>query len=419
MQTTAGSLALVGAIPVRDAFVAARLREAGAVIIGKTNLSEWANFRSIRSTSGWSARGGLTRNPYALDRNTSGSSAGSGAAIAASLAAVAIGTETDGSIVSPSSINGIVGIKPTVGLVSRAGVIPISRSQDTAGPMTRTVADAAVVLTVLAASDARDDATREASSRAIDYARALDPNALKGARLGVVRSQFGGRNELVSAEMEKALAALKARGAILIDIAELPNNGKYAQDELEVLTYELKAGLAAYLADNVPDAPAKTLSDLIAFNESHKAQELQYFGQEHFIRAEAKDGLDSKEYLGALAASRRLARESIDKAMSDNNLDALIAPTTGIAWMTDFIKGDNGGGGFSTPAAVAGYPHVTVPAGFVQGLPFGLSFVGTAWSEQRLIALAYAFEQATKYRRPPSFPKSVNNWNNKPAVNTP
>jgi amidase len=413
MQTTAGSLALIGAKPLRDSFVAMRLREAGAVILGKTNLSEWANFRSTRSTSGWSARGGLTRNPYALDRNTSGSSSGSGAAIASSLAAVAIGTETDGSIVSPSSINGIVGIKPTVGLVSRAGIIPISHSQDTAGPMTRTVADAAAVLTVLAGSDARDDATHEATARAIDYTRALDPNALKGARLGVVRSQFGGRNDLVSAEIEKALAALKANGAILVDVAELPNNGKYAQDELEVLTYELKAGLAAYFVDNVPNTSVKTLGDLIAFNDSHKTQELQYFGQEHFIRAEAKGGFDSKEYLDALAASRRLARESIDNAMSDNNLDALIAPTTGTAWMTDFIKGDNGGGGFSTPAAVAGYPHVTVPAGFVQGLPFGLSFVATAWSEQRLIALAYAFEQATQYRRPPTYPKSVNRWNGK------
>jgi amidase len=412
METTAGSLALVGSRPPRDAFIVAKLREAGAVILGKTNLSEWANFRSTRSTSGWSARGGLTRNPYALDRNTSGSSSGSAAAIAASLAAVAVGTETDGSIVSPSSINGLVGIKPTLGLVSRAGIIPIAHSQDTAGPMARTVADAAALLTAMAGTDARDGETAPAAAHATDYTRVLDAGALKGARLGVVRSQLTmPRNDLVAAEIEKALDVLRAQGAVLVEVAELPGAGKYAQGELDVLLYEIKADMAAYLAENAPGAAVRTLADLIAFNEQHKTEEMPYFGQELFLRAQAKGGLDSKEYLDALAANRRLSREEgIDKALADNKLDALIAPTGQTAWLTDFIKGDASGGGFAQAAAVAGYPHVTVPAGFVQGLPCGLSFVGTAWSEPRLIALAYAFEQATRHRRAPTFPKTVNRW---------
>ena len=410
-QTTAGSLALVGVKPPRDAFLVAKLREAGAVILGKTNLSEWANIRSTRSTSGWSARGGLTRNPYALDRNTSGSSSGSGAAIAASLAAIAVGTETDGSIISPASINGLVGIKPTVGLVSRAGVIPIAHSQDTAGPMARTVADAAVLLTAMAGSDARDAATGEATAKAVDYTKYLDANALKGARLGVVRSQFIGRNDLVAAEVEKALEVLKAQGAILVELPELPNMGKYNQSELDVLLYELKADLAAYLAEYAPGAAVKTLADVIAFNEKNKAKEMPYFGQEHFIKAETKGGLDSKEYLDALANNLKLSRaEGIDKALAENQLDALVAPTGQPAWLTDFIKGDASGGSFTSPAAVAGYPHITVPAGFVQGLPCGISFVGGAWSEARLIALAYAFEQASRHRKAPTFPKTVNAW---------
>jgi amidase len=410
MQTTAGSLALVGAKAPRDSFVAARLREAGAVILGKTNLSEWANLRSTRSTSGWSARGGLTRNPYALDRNTSGSSSGSGAAVAAGLAALAVGTETDGSIVSPASINGIVGIKPTVGLVSRAGVIPIAHSQDTTGPMALTVADAAALLTAMAGSDARDRATADASAKAIDYTKVLDPNALNGARLGVVRSSFAGRNDLVAAEIEKALAVLKAKGAILVDIAELPDSGKINDPELEVLLYELKADLNAYLAEYANGAKVRNVADVIAFNEKNKTREMPYFGQEFFVRAEAKGGLDSKEYRDALASSRGTARAGIDKVMSENHLDALVAPTGGTAWLTDFVNGDAEGDSFSTPAAVAGYPHITVPAGFVHGLPCGISFVGTAWSEPRLIALAYAYEQATHHRRPPTFPKTVNNW---------
>jgi amidase len=409
MQTTAGSLALVGIKPPRDAFVVSRLREAGAVILGKTNLSEWANFRSTRSTSGWSGRGGLTRNPYALDRNTSGSSSGSAAAIAASLAAVAVGTETDGSITSPSSINGLVGIKPTLGLVSRNGIIPIAHSQDTAGPMARTVADAAALLTALAGSDARDAATREADARKSDYTRCLDKDGLKGVRLGVVRSYFGGRNDLVSAMVEEQLNVLKAQGAVLVDPVDLPNVGKYGQTELEVLLYEIKADMAAYLAEFAPGASIRTLQDIIDFNEKHRDRELAFFGQEHFLRAVSKGGLDSKEYLDALANNLRYSREEgIDQVLKEHKLDALVAPTGGPAWLTDFIKGDAGGGSFTSPAAVSGYPHITVPAGQVFGLPAGISFVGTAWSEPALIRMAYAYEQASHRRKPPGFAKTLN-----------
>lgn len=407
METTAGSLAMIGVRLQRDAFIAERLRAAGAVILGKTNLSEWANFRSTRSSSGWSGRGGLTRNPYALDRNTSGSSSGSGASIAASLAAIAVGTETDGSIVSPASANGLVGIKPTLGLVSRSGIIPIAASQDTAGPMARTVADAAALLTALAGSDARDDVTASADKKAQDYTSFLDAKGLRGARLGVVRANFGGRNDLASKVVEDALKVLAAQGAILIDV-ELPNAGKYGAAETEVLTYELKAGLNAYLADCQKGAKMRTLQDLIDFNEKNKDREMQYFGQEHFLRAQAKGGLDSQEYLTALATCRNLSREEgIDKVMAAHKLDALVAPSNGPAWLTDFIKGDNSGGGFSQAAAVAGYPHVTVPAGYVAGLPIGISFVAGAWAEPRLITLAYAFEQATRHRRSPTFPAAV------------
>ena len=409
MQTTAGSLAMLGVKPPRDAFLVTRLREAGAVILGKTNLSEWANMRSTRSTSGWSARGGLTKNPYALDRNTSGSSSGSGAAIAASLAAVAVGTETDGSITSPASVNGLVGLKPTLGLVSRNGIIPIAHSQDTAGPMTRTVADAAALLTVMAGVDLRDAATSDAKGKLHDYTKFLDANGLQGARIGVVRANFGGRNDLASAVVDASLKVLAAKGAVLIDPVELPNAGKYGQSEYEVLLYELKADIAAYLAEFAPGASIKTLKDIIDFNEKNKSRELTFFGQEHFLRADAKGDLNSKEYLEALANNVLYSRaEGIDKVLKAHQLDALVAPTGGPAWLTDFIKGDASGGGFSSAAAVAGYPHLTVPAGQVFGLPVGISFVGTAWSEPTLFRLAYAFEQASLHRRAPTFARSLN-----------
>ena len=409
MQTTAGSLALLGVKPPRDAFLVTRLREAGAIILGKTNLSEWANIRSTRPTSGWSARGGLTRNPYALDRNTSGSSSGSAAAVAASLVAAAVGTETDGSITSPAAINGLVGIKPTVGLISRDGIIPIAHSQDTAGPMARTVADAAALLSAMAGSDVRDAATRGANGRLVDYTRFLDADGLKGARIGVVRSYFGGRNDLVSTVVEAALEVLASKGAILIDPVELPNTGKYPQSELDVLLYELKADLAAYLAEFAPGSNLRTLQDVIEFNMRERAREMPYFGQELFVRAQAKGGLDSQEYRDALANNHRYSRaEGIDQALAANQLDALVAPTTGLAWLTDFYKGDASGGSFTSPAAVAGYPHITVPAGFVHGLPAGMSFVGGAWSEPTLIRLAYAYEQASNARRAPTFARTVN-----------
>jgi len=407
MDTTAGSLALAGVKAARDAHIADRLRRAGAVILGKTNLSEWANLRSTRSTSGWSARGGLTRNPYALDRNTSGSSSGSGAAAAANLAALTVGTETDGSIVSPASINCLVGIKPTIGLVSRSGIIPLSHSQDTAGPMTRSVTDAAILLTALAGPDEADAATREGAGRAEDYTKYLDADGLRGARIGVARNFFGA-NDRIDAEIEKALKVLAARGAVLVDPVEIPNTDKYRETELDVLLYEFKADLEAYLAAYAPAAKIRTMADVIAFNREHAAREMPYFGQEFLERANAKGGLDSKEYLDALAINRRYSREEgIDKVLREHRLDALVAPTGGVAWLTDFVNGDHAGASISSPPAVAGYPHITVPAGFVRGLPVGLSFVGGAWSEGLLIKYAYAFEQATKLRRPPTYPRSV------------
>jgi amidase len=407
MCTTAGSLALDGVRASRDAHVAAKLRAAGAVIIGKTNLSEWANMRSTHSISGWSGRGGQTRNPYALDRNTSGSSSGSGAAVAAGLATLAIGTETDGSIVSPSSTCGIVGIKPTLGLVSRSGIIPIAHSQDTAGPMTRSVSDAALLLAAIAGSDDSDPATREANTRATDYAAALRKDGLQGKRIGVARNFFGS-NDAVDALIDKELAVLKAQGAILVDV-QVPNTEKYGDTETTVLLYEFKPDLAAYLANYAPHAPVKNMADVIAFNEKHAANEMPHFAQEHLVSANGKAGLDSKEYQEALANNLRYSREEgIDKVLRENQLDALVAPTGGPAWLTDYINGDHYGGSFSSPAAVAGYPHITVPAGYTHGLPVGISFVGTAWSEAALISMAYAYEQATMHRRAPTFPATVN-----------
>ena len=401
MTTTAGSLALAGSVPLRDSFVAQRLREAGAVLLGKANLSEWANIRSSHSSSGWSGRGGQCRNPYALDRNPCGSSSGSGSAVSASLCAAAIGTETDGSIVCPSTNNGIVGIKPTLGLVSRAGIIPIAHSQDTAGPMTRTVRDAAIVLAAIAGPDPRDPPTGGAGRAPKDYLSSLDQEGLRGARIGVARKFFG-FHAGVDKVMEAALAEMKKRGAELVDPADIPHTGEYDESELTVLLYELKADLDAYLASLGPKAPVRTLAEVIAFNEAHAREEMPYFGQDLFIKAQEKGPLTDLAYVEALARNKRLAAlEGIDAVMTQHKLDAIAAPTGGPAWMTDLVDGDHFGGGMSTPPAVAGYPHVTVPAGYVFGLPVGISFVGRAWSEPALIRLAYAFEQATRARRPP------------------
>jgi amidase len=408
MMTTAGSLALVGAKVPKDSFVVQRLRAAGAIILGKTNLSEWANIRSNHSTSGWSGRGGLTKNPYALDRNPCGSSSGTGAAISSNLAAAGIGTETDGSIVCPSSANGLVGIKPTVGLVSRAGIIPISHSQDTAGPMCRTVRDAAILLGVLTGVDPDDPATAASAGRSqTDYAQFCDPAGLKGMRLGVARKYFG-FNDAVDALMEQSLGALRKQGATLIDPADIETFGKFDDSELVVFLYELKAGLNAYLARLGPGAPVRTLKDIIEFNERNCEKEMPYFGQDLFIKSEAKGPLSEKEYFDALAKNHQLTRvEGIDALMDKHQLDAIVAPTGSPAWLTDLVNGDHTAGGSSNAAAVAGYPNINVPAGFISGLPVGMSFFGRAWSEPTLIKIAYSFEQATKARQAPRFPRTV------------
>ena len=404
MMTTAGSLALEGSIPEKDAFLVTQLRAAGAIVLGKANLSEWANIRSNHSSSGWSGRGGQAKNPYALDRNTSGSSSGSGAAAAANLSAVTIGSETDGSIVSPSSTNGIVGIKPTVGLVSRAGIIPISHTQDTAGPMTRTVADAAIVLGALSGADAADDATNASKEKGLrDYAKFLTTDGLKGARLGIVRKGMTGYSLGTDRLFETAIADLKRLGATVIDPADIPNIDTMDDGEFDVLLYELKADLPKYFAWAGAKTPMKSLNDVIEFNKAHRDKEMPFFEQETFEKAQAKGPLTDKAYLDALAKGLRLSRkEGIDAVMDKLKLDALVAPTGAPAWLTDHVNGDTYTGSSSTPAAIAGYPHITVPGGFVSGLPVGISFFGRAWSEATLIKLAYGYEQGTRHRKPPT-----------------
>jgi amidase len=406
MLTTAGSIALEGNRAVRDAGLVERLRVAGAVILGKTNLSEWANFRGKASSSGWSSRGGLTHNPYALDRTACGSSSGSGAAVAANLCAVAVGTETDGSIICPAQSNGIVGIKPTVGLVSRSGIIPIAPSQDTAGPMARTVADAARLLGALAGPDPRDKATRSSARRGhTDYVQFLDADGLRGARIGVARNLFG-TDARIAKVMEDSLQVMKEAGAILVDPTDLKSSGKFSKTELEVLYYEFKDGLNAYLAGLAPYMPVKSMADVIKFNEENKESVLKYFGQQHFLAAQEKKDLKSKKYLAALEKNHRLAREQgVDAVMKKHRLHALVCPSGGPAWMIDLVNGDQPGWDMESTsfAAVAGYPHITVPAGYIFGLPVGISFFGRAWQEPTLIKLAYAFEQATQVRKPPRF----------------
>ncbi|HVR42253.1 MAG TPA: amidase [Thermoanaerobaculia bacterium] len=404
MRTAAGSLALARWTPPRDSFVVERLRAAGAVLLGKTNLSEWANFRSTKSSSGWSGRGGQTRNPYALDRNPCGSSSGSGAAVSANLVAAGFGTETDGSVVCPSTANGLVGIKPTLGLLSRAGIVPIAHSQDTAGPMARSVADAAALLSAVAGVDPRDPATRAAAGKLhADYAKFLEPAALKGARIGVARKSFG-FHPRVDALMEEAIDLMRRSGATIVDPADVPTHGQFSDSEYTVLLYEFKADLNDYLGAIPEGLAPRTLGELIRYNEQHAAAEMPYFGQEIFLMAEEKGSLTEKEYREALEKNLRLTREEgIDAVLAKEKLDAIIAPTGGPAWTTDLVNGDHYTGGYSSASAVSGYPHVTVPLGMVYGLPVGISFFAGAWSEPALIRLAYAFERASEAREAPRF----------------
>ncbi len=408
MTTTAGSWALEGSIPSEDSGVAKGLRAAGAVILGKANLSEWANFRSSHSVSGWSGRGGQCGNPYALDRNPCGSSSGSGAAASANFAAAAIGTETDGSIVCPSSLNGVVGIKPTVGLVSRAGIVPISHSQDTAGPMARTVTDAAAILGALTGVDPRDPATKASEGHSYtDYTQFLKPDGLAGVRIGVERSFFG-HDDRVDALMEDALKVLSTAGATIVDKTVLENRRKTGGPEFQVLLYEFKADMNAYLQGLGPNAPMHSLADLIAFNDAHKDKEMPFFGQEVFLEAEEKGPLTSPEYVKALHDARLYSRDlGIDGLMEKHKLDAIVAPTGRAAWVTDLVNGDSNAFGSSGPAAVAGYPNITVPNGLIHGLPVGISFFGRAWSEPTLLRIAFAYEQATHHRTAPKLLPSL------------
>jgi amidase len=413
MPTTAGSLALEGVIAPRDAFIVERLREEGAIILGKANLSEWANFRSTQSSSGWSGIGGQVRNPYVLDRSPCGSSSGSGAVVAANMAPLAVGTETDGSVVCPAAANGVVGIKPTIGLVSRSGIVPIAHSQDTAGPMARTVADAVELLNALMGEDERDLFTRPAERRIpapgdgpdpleVDYTAYLDPGALEGARIGVIREGLTGYHPATDGLFEDALDDLRAAGAVVLDSLALPHFGEYGEAEFTILLYEFKHDLNAYLAGLGPDAPVRSLEDVIAFNERERERSMPFFGQEIFHMAQAKGDLSEPEYLEALSTAR-LAGEGIDALMDEHGLDALVAPTTTPPWAIDPVIGDHYRGASSTPAAVAGYPNITVPMGQIHGLPVGISFFGRAWSEPTLIGIAYGYEQSTGHREPPGF----------------
>jgi len=405
MMTTAGSLALEGVTRSQDAAIVRRLRQAGAIVLAKTNLSEWANFRSTRSTSGWSARGGQCRNPYALDRSPCGSSSGTGAGVAANYAAAGIGTETDGSIVCPSSANSLVGLKPTVGLVSRSGIVPISHSQDTAGPMARTVKDAAIVLNAIAGVDPDDAATRRGGNRGSqDYTKFLDANGLKGARLGVPRKPFFGYNDATDRVITTALDDMRRLGAVIVDLPELPHAAELGDPEFELLLYEFRTGLERYFRGLPSGAPVKSLKDLIAFNDAHREREMPYFGQDILLMAQEKGPLTDQAYRRVQELLTRLSRrEGIDAIMSQHKLDALAAPTGNPPWPIDLVNGDHFVGSSSGPAAIAGYPAISVPAGFVLGLPVGLSFFGRAFSEPTLLRLAYAYEQATKHRQPPRF----------------
>lgn len=405
MMTTAGALALTGNIAAQDAFIVEKLRAAGAVLLGKTNLSEWANFRSTRSSSGWSGRGGQCKNPFVLDRNPCGSSSGSGAAVSANLCAIAIGTETNGSIVCPSSSNGVVGIKPTVGMWSRSGIIPISYTQDTAGPMTRTVTDAAILLAALSGEDPRDDKTRGLSGKyPSDYTAALDPNGLQGARIGIARFYMGFHEE-VDQILEKAFELMRQKGATLIDLEEPEAWKNLGAASYNVLLYEFKDGVNKYLAN--ANAPVKTLEEVIAYNQDNAAASMPYFKQEILEAAQQKGDLNTPEYLEAVRKTVLQSQKGIDQLLQENQLDAILGPTGGPAWTTDLVNGDHFGGGSSSPAAHAGYPNISLPAGYVHGLPVGLSLFGTAFSESTLIRLAFAYEQASQHRKAPGFLKRI------------
>jgi len=407
METTAGSMALKGNIASKDAFIVKKLRKAGAVILGKTNLSEWANFRSTRSSSGWCSIGGLTKNPYALDRNTSGSSSGSAAAVSGNLCAVAIGTETDGSVVSPSSTTGIVGIKPSLGLASRTGIIPIAHSQDTAGSMARTVEDAAILLDLISGYDSADPITKTFKTNNKGYQKFLDKNGLKGARIGVARNYFG-FHEKVDQLMEESIKIMKSQGALIIEATNIKTPKNFGDLEFEVLLYEFKSDLNKYLKNIDPKIKICSLKDIIEFNKKNMNKVMPYFRQELLIMAQEKGTLLDEKYIKALKESKEMAGKSgIDATMDKYNLDAIIAPTNGPAWKTDLINGDHYSGGCSSEVAVAGYPHITVPAGYVHGLPIGISFIGRNFSEGILIKIAYAYEKATQFRKPPKFKEKI------------